>query len=288
MTNPSAAAFSVARALVAARDGGVERLDAQLMLGKLLQQSRAWLIAHGDEVMNAAQAAEFAQWIKRRRAGEPLAYVLGEQVFCGLRLRVGPQVLIPRPETELLVDWGLELLAALCAAVPAPRVVDLGCGSGAIALALKHRCPAAQVSAIDASPEALAVADRNARELGLSIMLRHGSWWAAVSGQSVHLAVSNPPYIAPGDAHLAALQHEPQRALVAGDGGLADLHQLIDGATGGLHPGGWLLLEHGHDQGAAVRLRLLQAGFTELQTRRDLAGLERCSGGRLGTRTASH
>ena len=273
--------MTVAHALGAARAAGVDRLDAQLMLAHLLQQPRNWLIAHDDVVLSALQSTQYAQWLERRRADEPLAYVLGQTEFCGLALQVGPQVLIPRPETELLVDWGLEVLAAQFASTSTPSVVDLGCGSGAIALAIRHRCPAATVTAVDASAPALDIARRNAEALGLPITLAQGDWWSAVPGHSFHLALSNPPYVAPGDPHLAALHHEPSSALVAAEQGLSDLYRLIDGAATALHPGGWLLLEHGHDHGAAVRLRLQQAGFSEVATRYDLAGLERCSGGRL-------
>ncbi len=250
------------------------------MLTHLLQQPRSWLIAHDDAVLSDVQASQYTQWLQRRRTGEPLAYLLGQIEFCGLVLQVGPQVLIPRPETELLIDWGLQVLAAGFASTRTPSVVDLGCGSGAIALAIRHRCPAATVTAVDASAAALEITRRNACALGLPITLASGDWWSAVARQRFHLAVSNPPYVAPGDAHLAALHHEPRSALVADDQGLADLHRLIDGAPASLHPGGWLLLEHGHDQGAAVRLRLQQAGFSEVATRCDLAGLERCTGGR--------
>ncbi len=274
--------MTVAYALGAARTACVDRLDAQLMLAHLLGQTRGWLIAHDDVALSAAQSAQYAQWLERRRAGEPLAYLLEHTEFCGLVLQVGPQVLIPRPETELLVDWGLQVLAAGFASTSTPSVVDLGCGSGAIALTIRHRCPAATVTAVDASAPALEIARRNACALGLPITLASGDWWSAVAGQRFHVALSNPPYVAPGDPHLAALHHEPQSALVAAEQGLADLHRLIDCAHSSLHPGGWLLLEHGHEHGAAVRLRLQQAGFSEVATRCDLAGLERCTGGRFG------
>lgn len=275
-------AATIAQALQAARDARVDRLDAQLMLAQLMQQPRSWLIAHDDAPLRPPQATQYAQWLTRRGAGEPLAYVLAQAEFCGLTLQVGPQVLIPRPETELLVEWGLQLLSGQLAPCAQPQVVDLGCGSGAIALAIRHRHPAATVTAVDASDAALEVARQNASRLNLSITCVQGDWWSAVAGQRFHLALSNPPYIAPGDPHLAALQHEPHSALVAPERGLSDLHRLIDGAPAALHPGGWLLLEHGHDQGAAVRTRLQQAGFTNVSTRRDLADMERCTGARLG------
>lgn len=273
---------SIAQALQAARDARVDRLDAQLMLAQLMQQPRSWLIAHDDAPLNPPQATQYAQWLTRRAAGEPLAYVLAQAEFCGLTLQVGPQVLIPRPETELLVEWALQVLRDSLTAHPQPQVVDLGCGSGAIALAVQHRCHAATVTAVDASDAALGVARQNAARLNLPITCVQGDWWSAVAGQRFHLALSNPPYIAPGDPHLAALQHEPHSALVAPEHGLSDLHRLIDGAPTALHPGGWLLLEHGHDQGAAVRTRLQQAGFIDVATRCDLAGMARCTGARLG------
>jgi len=280
---PSAAVSAgatIAQALTAARASGVERLDVQLMLAHLLQQHRSWLIAHDQTVLSAVQATQLSHWLDRRRTGEPLAYLLGRAEFCGLTLQVGPQVLIPRPETELLVEWALEVLAARLATVSAPSVVDLGCGSGAIALAIQHQCAAARVTAVDASAPALDVARCNAVALHLPITLAQGDWWSSVVGQRFHLALANPPYVAPDDPHLIPLRYEPHSALVATEHGLADLHRLIDGAALALHPGGWLLLEHGHDQGAAVRQRLQQAGFAETETRCDLAGMERCTGAR--------
>ncbi len=272
--------MSVTQALVVARALGVERLDAQWMLEKLLGQPRTWLISHGDAMMTPAQRMQFGEWLTRRASGEPLAYLLGEKEFHGLALRVGPQVLIPRPDTETLVDWGLELLAGEFSAIEAPRVVDLGTGSGAIALAIKRRCARAAVTAVEFSAPALEIARGNADLLRLDIELVQGCWWSAVAGRCFDLALANPPYIAPGDAHLAALRHEPQSALVAGEQGLSDLHRIIDGAVDALAAGGWLLLEHGHDQAAAVRHRLRSAGFDSVQTRVDLGDRERCSGGR--------
>jgi release factor glutamine methyltransferase len=269
----------IAEALAQARAAGVDRLDAQWLLGHRLQRDRAWLLAHDDALLPHALATAWPALLARRAAGEPVAYIVGEREFCGLRLRVSPAVLVPRPETEDLVRWALELLAE----APTGPVLDLGTGSGAIALALKHRRPALEVHASDASNAALAVAGANAQALGLAIKLHHGPWWQAVPGLKMALAVSNPPYVAPGDDHLSALRHEPLQALVpAGDAGagLADLQRLIDGAGAHLLPGGWLLLEHGHEQAEAVRERLLSTGFEAVATRTDLAGLPRCSAGR--------
>jgi release factor glutamine methyltransferase len=279
--------LSISRALATAKSHGVDRLDAQLMLAALLDRPRSWLIAHDDASLDQAQESAFEQWLTRRRDGEPLAYLLGEKEFHGLKLQVDPSVLVPRPETELLVDWGLRVLQGGPLKAAELRVIDLGTGSGAIALSIKHDCQAAAVTAVDASPTALAIAGRNSQSLNLPITLAPGNWWQAVPGQRFDLALANPPYIAPGDEHLEALRHEPQAALMAQDNGLADLECIIAGAPGHLAPGGWLLLEHGHDQATWVRQRLAGAGFTQVQTLRDLAGIERCTGGRALPATTS-
>jgi release factor glutamine methyltransferase len=274
------------QALQQARQAGVDRLDAQLLLAHLLQQNRTWLLAHGEAVLTAAQTTTWHIHLQRRAAGEPLAYVLGEQPFCGLLLKLTPDVLIPRPETEGLVLWAQSCVMAWQAEQPTTqaRVVDLGTGSGAIALALvfalRHHQPNVQVTATDNSPAALAVAQANAQRLGLPLHTQAGPWWQAVPGQRFAVAVSNPPYIAEGDPHLAALTHEPQQALTAGHHGLADLQQIVAGAPAHLLPGAWLLLEHGHDQAPAVQALLLAHGFEAPQTRPDLAGLPRCTGAR--------
>ncbi len=266
----------IREALAQAQPLGVARLDAQWLLGHLLRRKRTWLLAHDDEPLTAADAATWQALLARRAAGEPLAYVLGEREFCGLKLRVTPAVLVPRPETEVLVDWALQCLAG----VPAPDVVDLGTGSGAIALALRRARPDARVTATDASPGAAAIARINAERLGLTLTLSIGDWWQAVPGQRFGLALSNPPYISAGDPHLAALVHEPSVALTSGVDGLDALRQIVHGAPDHLEPGAWLLLEHGHDQAAAVQTLLHARGFDEAQTRADLAGLPRCTGAR--------
>jgi len=267
----------VAAALAQARALGLDRLDAQLLLARVLQQPRTWLLAHDDAALSDAQATRFAADCRARADGMPLAYLLGEREFHGLMLQVGPAVLVPRPDTETLVDWALEVLAAL--AVPAPQVADLGTGSGAVALAIRHRHPAAQVTAVDCSAEALAVAAANAHRLGLPLTLRQGDWWQPLAGARFHLVASNPPYIAGDDPHLAALRHEPRLALTPEGDGLAALAQIMRGAPAHLHAGGWLLLEHGFEQAEAVRRLLGEAGFAAVQTRHDLAGRPRCSGG---------
>jgi release factor glutamine methyltransferase len=264
-----------------AQSEGIDRLDAQLLIGALLNQPRGWLIAHDDLLLTRIQSEKLMQWVSRRLDGEPLAYLLGQKEFYGLMLEIGPSVLVPRPETELLVDWGLRLLQGPLAAISNPRVIDLGTGSGAIALAIKHRFQAATVVAVDCSAAALETASGNARSLNLTIDLVLGGWWSAVPGRRFDLALSNPPYIASGDRHLAALRHEPQGALIAHRDGLADLEEIIDGARAHLNPDGWLLLEHGHDQANALRQRLTAAGFSQVQTLCDLAGLDRCTGGQM-------
>lgn len=261
-------------ALDAARAAGLARLDAQRLLSHHLGRTREWLIAHDDAALPADLATAFALDVQRRADGVPLAYLVGEREFHGLVLTVSPAVLVPRPETEGLVDWAAEV------ALPGAAVVDLGTGSGAIALALQHRRPDLRVTATDASAAALAIARANARRLALAVEFDEGDWWAPLAGRRFDLAVSNPPYIAGNDAHLAALAHEPRGALTPEGDGLAALRRIVGGAAAHLAPGGWLLLEHGFDQAAAVQALLQDAGFTAVQTRTDLAGLPRCSGGR--------
>lgn len=270
-------AGTVASLLKAARAAGVDRLDAQLLIAHVLQRSRAWLIAHEDAALDSRQLAQAQAALERRAAGEPIAYLLGEKEFHGLMLGVTADVLVPRPDTEVLVEWGLELLKA---ASPGADVADLGTGSGAIALALKQACPLANVCAVDASTAALAVARSNGERLGLAVEWLHSHWWSALASRRFDLVVSNPPYIAEGDPHLDALQHEPQQALTSGVDGLDAIREIVTQAPAHLRPGAWLLLEHGHDQAPAVALLLQARGFEAVSTRRDLAGLPRCTGGR--------
>lgn len=277
--------MTVADALREARAANVERLDAQLLLARLLNRPRSWLLAHDDAVLDTAAAAAWHALLARRAAGEPLAYLLGEKEFRGLMLKVDPRVLVPRPETEHLVDWALELLDGALHDRAAPRVIDLGTGSGAIAIAVRHAHPAADMTATDASEAALAVARDNAQRLGLAIRFAAGSWWSAVpgaAGAGFDLALSNPPYIAERDPHLAALNHEPAAALTPGGDGLGALRAIIAGAAQRLAPGGWLLVEHGFDQADAVEALLRAHGFASIETRADLAGQPRCSGGQRG------
>ncbi len=259
---------------------GLERLDAQMLLLHALGRSphdRAWLIAHDSDPVPPEAAGRWRALVQRRQAGEPVAYLLGEKEFGGLTLRVDARVLVPRPDTEVLVAWALDAL--LLTGGDAPRLIDLGTGSGAIALAVATRRPDAQITATDASADALAVAQANAQRLGLPVRFAHGAWLVAVPGEHFDVIASNPPYIAEGDPHLAALTHEPAGALTAGADGLDDIRLIVAQAPAALVPGGWLLLEHGHDQAAAVQELLLTQGFKAVRSRPDLAGIARCSGG---------
>ncbi|MES2186546.1 MAG: peptide chain release factor N(5)-glutamine methyltransferase [Pseudomonadota bacterium] len=275
---PVPAAPQVAGALRAAAVLGLDRLDAQLLLLLALgrpQHDRAWLLAHDDHALDAATWETCQDLYRRRATDEPVAYLVGEKEFFGLPLQVDARVLVPRPDTETLVEWALQVLDGQ----RDPVLLDLGTGSGAIALALQHARPDARVDAVDASPEALAVAQDNAVRLGLPVQFACGDWLAGAPGALYDLVVSNPPYIAEGDPHMAALAHEPRGALTAGPDGLDDLRSIVAQAPARLVPGGWLLLEHGHDQATAVRALLDAAGFARVQSRTDLAGIERCSGG---------
>jgi release factor glutamine methyltransferase len=271
---------SMAQALAEARSAGLDRLDAQLLLLHALGKSaaeRAWLVAHDQDTLPFDAAERFTALCARRAQGEPLAYLVGRQEFFGLTLSVDPRVLIPRPDTETLVNWALEPLQPPLP--PAARVLDLGTGSGAIALALQQARPAWQVSAIDASADAVAVARSNAQALGLNVPVTLSRWLESVTGE-FDLMVSNPPYVREGDPHLVALGHEPTQALTAGADGLDDLRQIIAAAPGHLAGGGWLLLEHGWDQAAPVSGLLRARGFEAVGSRPDLAGILRCTGGR--------
>ena len=273
------------QALAAAQTLGLDRLDAQLLLLHALGKSpadRAWLLAHDRDALSDDATWQFDALAERRAAGEPLAYLVGYQEFFGLRLQVDPRVLIPRPDTETLVNWSLELLQS--DALPGDAaILDLGTGSGAIALAiaqyLKSAARPARVTAADASAGALAVARENALQLGLDVTFVESNWFKKVSG-NFHLIATNPPYVADGDPHLPGLRHEPPKALTAGQDGLDDIRQIMEQAPGCLHCGGWLLLEHGFDQALPVRKLLAQRGFLQVQSRLDLAGIERCSGGK--------
>jgi release factor glutamine methyltransferase len=270
--------MNVAQTLAGAQQLGLSRLDATLLLAHHMQRRREWLIAHPGADVSAAELAAFGADCQRRIDSVPLAYLTGHREFMGLELGVTHDVLVPRPETETLVEWAIERLRAM-PETPAPRVVDLGTGSGAVALALAAACPPAQVTGTDCSPAALAVAQANAQRLGLNVHFANGDWWSAVGSARFELAVANPPYIAAGDVHLAALRHEPQHALLAGVAGLDALRRIIEGAPG--HLSGWLLLEHGWQQADDVMHLLAETGFIDVESRRDLSGLPRCTGGRI-------
>jgi release factor glutamine methyltransferase len=270
------AAHTVGQALHSAIAQGAVRLEAQLLLLQVMgrnSQERAWLLAHGDAKLTSAEQQHWREALARLLGGEPLPYITGSTSFYGMDLQVDARVLCPRADTETLVDWALALLPH------AARVIDLGTGSGAIALALKHQRPDVQMHARDLSDYALAVAQANAQRLGLEIAFSQGSWLQGLT-ETFDAIVSNPPYIADADPHLAALRHEPLQALSSGAEGLDDLRAIIAQAPACLKPGGWLLLEHGYDQADAVRQLLQATGFIDVQSSKDLAGIERCSGGR--------
>jgi len=267
------------------RTSASARLDAELLLAATLCLSRTQLRTRGAQALNTAQLQAFEAAIVRRENGEPVAYILGEKEFWSLNLQVTPAVLVPRPETELLVEWALQCLPD-CAV---PALADLGTGSGAIALALAHERPQARVIAVDSSTTALDVACRNAQVLRLpQVEFRQGDWFEPLVNARVNermnerfdLLVSNPPYVAELDAHLPSLKHEPLQALTSGADGLDAIRHLVQHAPEHLKPGGWLLLEHGATQAAAVRALFQARGYEDVTTRRDLAGLERATGAR--------
>ncbi len=249
------------------------------MLARLMGTTRTTLIAHDEALLASAAAPQWSDWLERRAGGEPLAYLLGEKEFHGLMLEVSPDVLIPRPETELLVEWADQLLGADASK---RDVVDLGTGSGAIALAVKSAHPRARVSATDSSRSALAVARRNAGRLALAVEFIEASWWQGMKGRRFDIALANPPYVAADDAALDALRHEPRSALTPGGDGLAAIAAIVGGAPDHLQAGGWLILEHGFGQAKQVGALLHDSGFENVETRRDLAGHARATGGRRG------
>ena len=272
---------TIAAALAAARPK-LAAGEARLLLGHVLNKSTAWLIAHDDEALDEDALLRFASLVARRAGGEPVAYLVGQREFFGRAFAVSAAVLIPRPETELLVELALAKVGDGDTAAQATRVLDLGTGSGCIAITLALEQAALQVTAIDASAAALAVAKTNAERLGATLRLLRSDWFAALAGEQFDLIVANPPYIAAADSHLAAgdLRHEPAAALASGADGLADLRRIIAEAPPHLAPGGRLLLEHGYDQAEAVRDLLEQAGLIDIEQHHDLAGIVRVSGGR--------
>jgi release factor glutamine methyltransferase len=263
----------------AALPGDDARGEAELLLAHALGADRAWLIAHRDDAVTPALAGQVRCCVSRRAAGEPVAYIIGHRGFHAIDLSLTPDVLIPRPETELLVELALQRIPQSAKV----DIADLGAGSGAIALAIAQARPQAHVLATDASAAALDVARGNAHRLGLgNVEFAHGDWCAALGARRFELIVSNPPYIAHSDVHLQRgdLRFEPRMALASGADGLDAIRAIIRDARDHLNAGGWLLLEHGFDQGAAVRALLQQSGLAEVFTARDLEGHERVSGGR--------
>jgi release factor glutamine methyltransferase len=250
--------------------------ERRILLSHVLGLTRVELITRSEQTLTPAQAVVVAELFSRRNAGEPIAYLIGIREFYGLRFEVTPAVLIPRPETELLVELAIDRLPRQ------GRVLDMGTGSGAIAVAIANSRRDAAVSAIDLSDAALAVARRNAAHHAVQVQLLRSDWYAALAGQGFEMIVANPPYIVDGDHHLSEgdLRFEPIDALTDHADGLSALRHIISGATAFLEPSGWLLLEHGYDQATAVRSLLDSAGFTEVQSWADLAGIARVSGGR--------
>jgi release factor glutamine methyltransferase len=246
--------------------------EARILLAEASGFAQAALAAFPEKEISGEAEKRFLEFAKRRKAGEPIAYIVGHKEFYGLDLAVNPAVLIPRPETELLVELALERRFS--------SALDLGTGSGAVALALKKERPGARIVAVEASAAALAVAQRNAATHSLDVEFRHGLWLEAVTGERFDLIAANPPYVAEGDPHLADLSYEPASALVSGANGLDDIKAIVAAAPGALEQGGWLLLEHGLGQDAAVRALLGQAGLEEVRTWPDLSGIPRVSGGR--------
>lgn len=254
----------------------LDPLENRILLCHALGLTRVGLITQSERVIDGAEAQALEQLVRRRQQGEPIAYIVGKREFFGLDFRVTDAVLIPRPDTELLVELALERLPQQ------GRALDMGTGSGAIAVALAHTRPDASVSALDVSEAALAVARANAAANGAAVRFLHSDWYGALEGDVFDLIASNPPYIAAGDRHLAQgdLRFEPAGALTDHADGLAALRIIIAGAARHLAPHGWLLLEHGYDQAASVRQLLSEQGYSEVQSWRDLAGIERASGGR--------
>lgn len=257
----------------------IGRLEARLLLQHLTGLTASALVAHPDKPLDAATVSAYRALVERRVAGEPIAYLTGRREFYGRDFAVAPGVLIPRPETELLVEWALNKMAN----INASSVLDLGCGSGCIGITLALERPDAQVTALDASAAALTIARQNASMLGAKVQLLESHWFSALLTEQTrhHLIVSNPPYIPAADPHLSQgdLRFEPLSALASGADGLADLRHIVVEARAYLQPGGWLLFEHGYDQAAAARELLLAAGYADIEQHRDLAGIVRVTGG---------
>jgi release factor glutamine methyltransferase len=260
----------------------LDPLENRILLCHALGLSRVALITQSERALTEDEAARLAGLVERRTFGEPIAYIVGAREFFGLQLQVNDAVLIPRPETELLVELALERLP------PQGRVLDMGTGSGAIAVSVAHTRPDAAVTALDFSGAALDVARANANTHGATVRFLRSDWFASLDQERFHVIASNPPYIAAGDEHLLRgdLRFEPNMALTDRADGLSALRAIVHGAAAHLEPGGWLLLEHGYDQAAQVRELLAAQGYADVQSWRDLAGIERASGGRIAARQA--
>ena len=262
----------------------IGRREARLLLEHVCSCTHAFLIAHPEQVLSDDQDLRFEDLVERRAMGEPFAYLVGSAWFMGLEFEVGPAVLVPRPETELLVELALRYAGA--GGQARPRIVDLGTGSGIVALMIARHCPQAVVTAVELSADALTVARANAARHGATVRFLQGDWFAPLGDERFDLIAANPPYVAEDDPHLErnGLPFEPHSALtdgIAGGDGLACIRQIVTGAGHHLEPGGWLLMEHGYNQAVEVRRLLRQAGFCEVASWRDDAGIERVSGGRL-------
>ncbi|MDO8959334.1 MAG: peptide chain release factor N(5)-glutamine methyltransferase [Rhodocyclaceae bacterium] len=273
---------TVAEVLVVARQH-ICAAEARLLLGQVSGRSAAWLEAHREEALAPPQLAAFNALVERRAAGEPVAYLLGTREFYGRDFAVTPAVLIPRPETELLVELAVAKVGAGDTAQRAARILDLGAGSGCIAITLALELSLTRVTAVDVSPAALAVARDNATRLGVAVEFVESNWFAGLREERFDLIVANPPYVASGDSHLAQgdLRFEPASALTDHADGLAAIRHIVATAPRWLKPGGWLLFEHGYDQARAVRDLLVGAGFADIEQHSDLAGIVRVSGGRM-------
>ncbi|HEX5127185.1 MAG TPA: peptide chain release factor N(5)-glutamine methyltransferase [Rhodocyclaceae bacterium] len=257
--------------------GHIDGVDARVLLRKAAGVSAATLAGFAERELPLEAAKNYVKWVSGREAGEPIAYLTGEREFYGRVFKVTSDTLIPRPETELLVELALEKLRG----VGSPRILDLGTGTGAIAITLALQSKNAFVIAVDASPEALTVTQENARALGATVCMRCGNWFESVAGEQFDLIVSNPPYVAVDDPHLAQgdVRFEPRTALVGGADGLDDIRRIVTSASAHLLSGSWLMLEHGYNQAAQVRDLFAAAGFGDIQSWSDLAGIERVTGG---------
>ena len=255
-------------------DASTARIEVQCLLQAVLQVNRAYLLTYPERILNEADHARYSALFDRRLQGEPIAYLLGVREFYGLNFKVTPATLIPRPDTELLVELALQHIpqrGTRC-------VLDMGTGSGAIALSIAHERPDVEVVAVDAYTAALGVATENAQRLGISnVHFMHSDWFAALAGERFDLIVSNPPYIEANDVHLSQgdVRFEPLSALASGPDGLDDIRRICADARAHLHSGGWLMFEHGYDQAERVRRLLQQSGFSDVSSARDLAGIER-------------